>query len=127
MFVSRRKYRELLAAYERVREQRDEAQRQVRALQTATRTAAGQFTAADDTLNRVRLARLADAIRFTTRINRLVHAVARLRTDVAAAERRVARLQAAYDNAVGLDAPALDHGAAWQSRREDKPRTAVAS
>lgn len=127
MFVSRRKYDALAADYERVREQRDEAQRQVRAMQTATRTAAGQFTAADDELLRVRLARLADAIRFTTRINRLVRVVARLRTDVAAAERRAARVQAAYDNAVGLDAPALDHGAAWQSRREDKPRTAVAS
>ncbi|MGW9299390.1 hypothetical protein ACWHA3_01000 [Streptomyces cyaneofuscatus] len=53
--------------------------------------------------------------------------VADMAADLAAAERQVARLQAAYDNAVGLDAPALDHGAAWQSRREDKPRTAVAS
>ncbi|MFD5975527.1 hypothetical protein [Streptomyces bacillaris] len=53
--------------------------------------------------------------------------VADMAGELAAAERRVARLQAAYDNAVGLDAPALDHGAAWQSRREDKPRKAVAS
>ncbi|MEU3976857.1 hypothetical protein [Streptomyces bacillaris] len=127
MFVSRRKYRELLADYERVREQRDDARRGERAALTALRTAAGEFTTTDDTLNRARLARLADAIRFTTRINRLVRTVARLRTDVAAAERRVARVQAAYDNAVGLDEPSLDHGANWQSRREDRPRTAVAS
>ncbi|MFF2228275.1 hypothetical protein ACFVV7_33715 [Streptomyces globisporus] len=127
MPVSRRKYNALAADYERIREQRDEAQRTVRAMQTATRTAAGQFTAADDTLNRVRLARLADAIRYTRRIARLVRIVARLRGEVAAADRRAARVQAAYDNAVGLDNPSLDHGATWQSRREDKPRTAVAS
>ncbi|MFJ6319675.1 hypothetical protein ACIQJW_26695 [Streptomyces californicus] len=53
--------------------------------------------------------------------------VAAMAADLAAAERQVARLQAQYDNAVGLDAPALDHGATWQSRREDKPRTAVSA
>ncbi|MFF5891209.1 hypothetical protein ACFY72_20860 [Streptomyces globisporus] len=127
MFVSRRKYEQLLADYERIREQRDEAQRNVRAMQTATRTAAGQFTAADDTLNRVRLARLADAIRYTGRITRLVRIVARLRTEVAAAERRAARVQAQYDNAVGLDDPTLDLGAHWQTRRSDKPRTEVSA
>ncbi|WP_318196877.1 hypothetical protein [Streptomyces sp. MCL20-2] len=127
MPVSRRKYNALAADYERIREQRDEAQRNVRAMQTATRTAAGQFTAADDTLNRVRLARLADAIRYTGRITRLVRIVARLRTEVAAAERRAARVQAQYDNAVGLDNPTLDLGAHWQNRRSDKPRTEVAS
>ncbi|MEU6615347.1 hypothetical protein [Streptomyces parvus] len=127
MPVSRRKYNALAADYQRVLEQRDEAQRNVRAMQTATRTAAGQFTTADDALLRVRLARLADEIRFTTRITRLVHTVARLRTEVAAAERRTARVQAAYDNAVGLDNPTLDLGAHWQTRRSDKPRTEVAS
>ncbi|WP_371624085.1 hypothetical protein OG245_15345 [Streptomyces sp. NBC_01116] len=127
MFVSRRKYNALAADYERIREQRDEAQRAVRAMQTATRTAAGQFTAADDTLNRVRLARLADAIRYTGRIARLVRIVARLRGEVGAAERRAYRLQAAYDSAVGLDDPLLDLGAHWQTRRSDKPRTEVAS
>lgn len=127
MPVSRRKHDALAADYERIREQRDEAQYTVRAMQSATRTAAGQFTAADDELLRVRLAKLADAIRYTGRIARLVRIVARLRAEVAAADRRTAQVQAAYDNAVGLDAPALDHGAQWQSRREDKPRTAVAS
>ncbi|PJN31335.1 hypothetical protein CG717_16350 [Streptomyces sp. CB02613] len=127
MPVSRRKYEQLLADYERIREQRDEAQRNVRAMQTATRTAAGQFTAADDELLRVRLAKLADEIRFARRIVRLVRIVARLRGEVAAAERRTARVQAAYDNAVGLDNPTLDLGAHWQTRRADKPRTEVAS
>ncbi|ARF75706.1 hypothetical protein B7C62_28200 [Kitasatospora albolonga] len=126
MPVSRRKYDALAADYERVREQRDEAQRQVRAMQTATRTAAGQFTAADDTLHRVRLARIRDAVSYGGRIDRLLRVVARLRTDLATAERRADRVQAAYDHAVGLDAPSLDYGSAWQSRREDKPRTAVA-
>ncbi|MCX4601179.1 hypothetical protein OG402_11840 [Streptomyces anulatus] len=125
MPVSRRKYTALAADYERIREQRDEAQRTVRAMQSATRTAAGQFTAADDTLNRVRLARLADAIRYTGRIARLVRIVARLRAEVAAADRRAARVQAAYDNAVGLDNPSLAHGAHWQNRRSDKPRAEV--
>ncbi|MFD3741622.1 hypothetical protein [Streptomyces sp. NPDC058629] len=122
MFVSRRKYDALAADYERVREQRDEAQRNVRAMQSTTRTAAGQFTAADDELLRVRLAKLADAIRYTGRIARLVRIVARLRAEVAAADRRTARVQAAYDSAVGLDNPALDLGAHWQTRRSDRPR-----
>lgn len=125
MPVSRRKYDALAADYERIREQRDEAQRTVRAMQSATRTAAGQFTAADDELLRTRLAKLADEIRFTRRVARLVRIVARLRGDVAAADRRTAQVQAAYDNAVGLDNPSLAHGAHWQTRRSDKPRAEV--
>ncbi|MFH9368103.1 hypothetical protein ACH4K8_20775 [Streptomyces anulatus] len=127
MPVSRRKYNALAADYQRVLEQRDEAQRTIRATQSASRTAAGQFTAADDELLRTRLARLADAIRYTGRIARLVRIVARLRAEVAAAERRAARVQAAYDHAVGLDNPSLEHGAHWQTRRSDKPRAEVAS
>ncbi|WP_069743065.1 hypothetical protein [Streptomyces sp. EN23] len=53
--------------------------------------------------------------------------VAGMAADLAAAERRVARLQAAYDNAVGLDNPTLDLGAHWQTRRADKPRTEVSA
>ncbi|NEB83939.1 hypothetical protein G3I43_07065 [Streptomyces anulatus] len=126
MPVSRKKYEQLLADYERMREQRDDAQRNVRAMQSATRTAAGQFTAADDELLRTRLAKLADETRYSRRVARLVRIVARLRTEVAAAERRAARVQAAYDNAVGLDNPSLEHGAHWQTRRSDKPRAEVA-
>jgi hypothetical protein len=48
--------------------------------------------------------------------------VAGMAADLAAAERRADRLQKAYDNAVGLDAPALDLGAQWQQRRTDKPQ-----
>lgn len=48
--------------------------------------------------------------------------VASLTADLAAAERRADRLQAAYDNAVGLDDPAPDAGAQWQERRTDKPQ-----
>jgi len=46
--------------------------------------------------------------------------VAGLAADLAAETRRADRLQKAYDNAVGLDAPALDLGAQWQDRRTDK-------
>lgn len=127
MFVSRRKYNALAADYERVLEQRDDARRGERTALTAIRTAAGQFTAADDTLTRVRLARLRDAVACQQRISRLARAVVRLRVALAAAERRAARVQAAYDNAVGLDNPSLAHGASWQTRRSDKPRAGVAS
>ncbi|MEV6313394.1 hypothetical protein AB0M10_33000 [Streptomyces sp. NPDC051840] len=48
--------------------------------------------------------------------------VAGMAADLAAAERRADLLQKAYDNAVGLDDPALDLGAHWQQRREDKPQ-----
>lgn len=125
MFVSRRKYNALAADYERVLEQRDEAQRTVRAMETATRTAAGQFTAADDTLTRVRLARIRDAVTYRQRITRLTRAVVTLRAAYAAADRRARRVQAAYDSAVGLDNPSLDLGAHWQTRRSDKPRAEV--
>ncbi|MEV6081741.1 hypothetical protein AB0L80_42730 [Streptomyces sp. NPDC052069] len=127
MVVSRRKYNALAADYERMREQRDEAQRTVRATQSATRTAAGQFTAADDTLTRVRLARLHDAVVFTGRIRRLIRAVSQYRAALTTETRRADRLQAAYDHATGLDRPALDDGAQWQTRREDKPRSEVTS
>ncbi|MGW4040435.1 hypothetical protein ACWEIM_29865 [Streptomyces sp. NPDC004778] len=53
--------------------------------------------------------------------------VADMAADLAAAERRADRLQAQYDNAVGLDDPTLDLGAHWQTRRTDKSRTEVAS
>ncbi|MFD9764757.1 hypothetical protein ACFWXI_14645 [[Kitasatospora] papulosa] len=48
--------------------------------------------------------------------------VAGLAADLAAQTRRADRLQKAYDNAVGLDTPALDLGAQWQTRRTDKPQ-----
>ncbi|MFY0511833.1 hypothetical protein ACOMD4_15825 [Streptomyces anulatus] len=127
MFVSRSKYNALAADYERVLEQRNDARRAARAHLTTTRTAAGQFTAADDTLTRVRLARIRDAITYQQRIVRLTRAVINLRAAYAAAERRAARVQAAYDNAVGLNNPSLDLGAHWQTRRSDKPRTEVSA
>lgn len=121
MFVTRSRYRALAADYERVLEQRDEALRQARTHLTTTRTAAGQYTTADAALERTRLARIRDAVRYGARIDRLARAVARLRVEVAAEVRRADRLQAAYDHAVGLDTPALDLGAQWQQRRTDKP------
>ncbi|MEE1735938.1 hypothetical protein PUR49_05335 [Streptomyces sp. BE147] len=127
MFVSRSKYAALAADYERVLEQRDDALRAARAHLATTRTAAGQYTAADDTLTRVRLARLQDAVGYTRRIKTLARAVRRYRAALTAETRRADRLQAAYDHATGLDAPELDHGAQRQERREDKPRTVVAS
>ncbi|MBV7671409.1 hypothetical protein STHAL_18330 [Streptomyces halstedii] len=120
MPVSRRKYNELAADYERVLEQRDNARRQARTHLTTTRTAAGQYTTADAALERTRLARIRDAVRYGARIDRLARVVARLRVEVAAESRRADRLQAAYDHAVGLDAPSLDLGAQWQQRRTDK-------
>ncbi|MFJ6615427.1 hypothetical protein ACIQPT_34700 [Streptomyces sp. NPDC091289] len=127
MPVSRRKYNALAADYERVLEQRDEARRAARAAGSVSRTAAGQFTTADETLTRVRLARIRDAVVYRQRITRLVRAVVTLRAAYAAAERRARQVQAAYDHAVGLDNPSLAHGASWQTRRSDKPRTEVSS
>ncbi|MEU0133366.1 hypothetical protein ABZ172_04895 [Streptomyces sp. NPDC006296] len=122
MFVLRSTHRALQADYERVLEQRDAARREVRAGRTATRTAAGQYTSADATLHRVRLARITDAVRYGHRIERLARAVVRLRQALAAETRRAGRLQAAYDSAVGLDSPALDLGTQWQQTRTDKPK-----
>lgn len=127
MFVSRRKYDELEANYQRVLDQRDAARREARTALAATRTAAGHFTSTDTILNRVRLARIRDAVKYGQRIERLARAVCRYRVALTAETRRADRLQAAYDNATSLSNPALEHGAAWQTRRSDKAQTAVAS
>ncbi len=120
MFVTSSKYRALAADYERVLEQRDDARREARAALASTHLAAGQYTSADATLHRVRLARITDAVRYGRRVERLVRAVARLRQAVATETRRGDRLQAAYDHAVGLDHPDIDAGAQWQQTRTDK-------
>lgn len=121
MFVTRSKYRALAADYERVLEQRDDARRQARAALAATHLAAGQYTDTDAVLDRVRLARLRDAVKYRQRIERLIRTVARYRSALTAETRRADRLQARLDNAVGLDHPAIDAGAQWQTRRTDKP------
>ncbi|MFD4943055.1 hypothetical protein ACFWNT_11060 [Streptomyces sp. NPDC058409] len=127
MFVLRSNYTALLAQYERVLEQRDAARRDARDHLSAIRTAAGQYGGAEEALTRVRLARLQDAITYTKRIARLSRACARYRTENGRLLQQVARLQTAYDNATDLDNPALEHGATWQTRRADKPRTTVTS
>lgn len=126
MFVLRSTHRALQADYQRVLEQRDDARRQARAALAASHLAAGQFTDTDDALGRARLARLRDAVSYRRRIENLVHAVVAYRTALAVQTRRADRLQAAYDHAVGLDAPALDLGAQWQQRRTDKPAVTTA-
>ncbi|MGP3752173.1 hypothetical protein [Streptomyces sp. IBSNAI001] len=125
MPVSRRKYNALAADYERVLEQRDEAERQARAARVSMKLAAGQFTDTDDALGRARLARIRDAVAYRRRITRLVRTVARYRAALTTETRRADRLQAAYDNAVGIDHPDVDAGAQWQQRRTDKPVTTV--
>lgn len=125
MFVLRSAHRALQADYVRVLEQRDDARRQARAALTATHLAAGQYTDTDAALDRVRLARLRDAVAYRRRITRLVRTIARYRTALTAETRRADRLQAAYDNATSLANPALDLGAHWQERRTDRPRPGV--
>jgi hypothetical protein len=127
MFVLRSKYTALLAQYERVLEQRDTARRDARDHLAAIRTAAGQYSGAEEALIQVRLTRLQDAVTYTGRITSLIRACVRYRAENARLTRQVARLQAAYDNATSLDNPALEHGATWQNRRADKPRPAVKS
>ncbi|MFD6421068.1 hypothetical protein [Streptomyces sp. NPDC060198] len=58
--------------------------------------------------------------RVSVRLHRVIRAVARERAENTGLRARLVTLQAAYDNAVGLDRPALDAGADWQSRRADK-------
>ncbi|MFJ4852430.1 hypothetical protein [Streptomyces sp. NPDC088730] len=116
MFVTRSRYDALHARYEGVLNQRDTARRDVAAYRAAL------HQAADQSSTRVGLARIRDAVRYGGRIDRLCRAVAALRTENAKLRRTVARLQAGYDSATGLDSPALDLGAHWQERRSDKPR-----
>lgn len=55
------------------------------------------------------------------RLERLIRACARYRTENGRLTRQVVTLQTRLDNAVGLDAPSLDLGSKWQERRADKP------
>jgi predicted nucleic acid-binding Zn-ribbon protein len=54
------------------------------------------------------------------RLAQQARVIADLRAELDRANRRADRLQQQYDSAVGLDSPALDDGARWQQRREDK-------
>lgn len=106
MFVLRSAHRALQADYERVLEQRDEARRDARTAAAAGRLAASQFTDTDDALGRARLARIQDAVHYRRRIENLLDVCAQYRKRLTTETRRADRLQAAYDHAVGLDAPA---------------------
>ncbi|MFD6531548.1 hypothetical protein [Streptomyces sp. NPDC060184] len=64
--------------------------------------------------------------RVSVRLHRMIRACARERAENAGLRAQLATLQAAYDNAVGLDVPALDEGANWQSRRADTRKEYVA-
>lgn len=121
MFVLRSTHAALQADYVRVLEQRDDARREARAALSGLHLAAGQFTDTDDALGLARLARITDAVAYRRRITRLIRTVATYRAALTTETRRGDRLQAAYDQAVGLDDPALDDGAQWQQRRTDKP------
>jgi hypothetical protein len=125
MWVRRSEYAALRAQVERLAAERDEAVAEVTACRSTTVDTCRKYTDTADALVRARLARLSEGMAYEGRITRLVRACARYRTELAKERRRAARLQGRLDDAVGLTSPALDAGAAWQQRRQDKTRTAV--
>ena len=74
----------------------------------------------------------AEARRQADRIARLCRAVTKARAEAAEDKRRADHLQARWDDLLGLNTPAIDKGASWQDRREqrmrfDKPTTEEAT
>lgn len=114
MFISRSRYNELLARTDTSAQAKRDAETTTHAALASTKKIGELYVASEDRIRELE--------------QQLARAKATTYTDeLAAKDRLIARLQAAYDNAVGLDAPVLDAGARWQERREDKPRTAVTS
>ena len=125
MFIRRSTYDAMAARIERLAAERDEARAEITACRSTTVNTCQRYTDAEDALVRARLARLSEAAAFRRRVVRLIRACARYRQELAKRDRRIARLQGRLDDATGLLSPALDEGARWQQRREDKTRTAV--
>ncbi|WP_328902323.1 hypothetical protein OHR86_22550 [Streptomyces sp. NBC_00441] len=143
MFVTRARYDALYARYVEVLDQRDAAVKSAKesgdsVIQLAASTArAGQDLQLARGLlrkseqGRHNLRGLLEHLRDTgsqgvlrtthNRLTRALRACARYRAENARMRRQVAQLHAAYDNAVGLDSPALDMGVHWQQRRSDRP------
>ncbi|WP_393057670.1 hypothetical protein [Streptomyces sp. LN549] len=125
MFVLRSTHAALKARYEQVLHQRDIARRDAAAHLGAAGLTAGQVIVAEDVAamwQHTMSAAIRRNVRLGDRLERMVRATARLRTENAQLHRDLMKVWAAYDNAVGLDSPALDLGAHWQERRSDKPR-----
>lgn len=110
MFVTRRRYREDLAA----------AREAVAEELAGARTGRDHFCQQAD----AKTAELAEGRR---RYDDLMSRFLRLQQTASAEhaahlERQVTRLQARLDDATGLNHPAVEAGALWQQRRDDKPK-----
>lgn len=119
MFVTRSRYDALYRRYVEVVEERDEAREDARSasdsvIQLAARAGRDAAPTARALLGQVQASR-----RIARRLMRALRACARYRAEAAVLRRQLATV--AYDNAVELDRPALDLGAGWQQRREDRP------
>ncbi|MEW2351483.1 hypothetical protein AB0904_27920 [Streptomyces sp. NPDC006684] len=70
---------------------------------------------------------LAAAVRTSEHYRSLHDRLTAAETDAARLRRDLARLQARYDDAVGITSPAVEMGEHWQTRRTDKPLPEVSS
>lgn len=109
MFIRRSTYKGLLAHIEQLVDQRDAAEQDARTYLAASKQTAAKYTDSDD------------------RVVALQRELADTRARLERVSRRADRLQAQYDDAVGLNSSAISDGARWQERRHDKPRPAVTS
>lgn len=105
----------------RITELEDEA-RGLRYSSTHHAQLADRLTGRDVVRSRAHVLAVIGEARTVARLHRALRACARYRADEARLVGQLALLQAAYDNATGLDDPALDLGVHWQERRSDKPR-----
>lgn len=123
MFVTRARYNALHARYVDVVEQRDDAVRSARESgDSVIQLAASAARAGQDAARaRALVGQVRASGRLARRLARALRGCARYRAEAVALRRQLAAARAAYDHSVGLDAPALDEGAHWQRRREDRP------
>jgi uncharacterized protein (DUF3084 family) len=105
MFIRRSTYQQLLDRIEQLVDQRDAAEADAQRYLGAAKQAAQAFTCTDEQVAALR------------------RQLDEMRQQRDRAVRRVDRLQAQYDDAVGLNSLAISDGAHWQERRHDKPRT----
>lgn len=104
MFISRHRYNELQARADMYAENARDARKVQRAALDNAAKIAEKFVDADD------------------RTNTVEKQLDEAKAAIADRDRRIERLQARLDDALGLNTPGVLSGARWQERRSDRPR-----
>ncbi|RAJ70212.1 hypothetical protein K378_01377 [Streptomyces sp. Amel2xB2] len=111
-----RRIRDLAAWKNTLVDRLDDAREELKAERGARAIIARNFHAADRALGHEG----AKNRGLTIRLDRALRTIARLRADAANRDRLIADQQRQLDDLLGLNSPAVEAGATWQERRDDK-------